>query len=57
MSGVVEALTRLAAVPAVLVVGVHGRHRLSFPGEWFPGLIRQARNAVQVWRPRGGPQR
>jgi len=27
-----------------------------FPDEWFPGLIQQIRDTVQVWRPRRGPQ-
>jgi len=26
------------------------------PDEWFPGLIQQIRDTVQVWRPWRGPQ-
>jgi uncharacterized membrane protein len=55
--GVERAGVGVVAGSAVLFVGEHCVRRLLFPGEWFPGLVQQVRDTVQVWRPRGGPQR
>ena len=54
--GVERAGVGIVAGSAVLFVAEHRLRRSLFPGEWFPGLIQQVRDTVQVWRPRG-PQR
>ena len=54
--GVEQAGVGIAAVSALLFVGEHRLRRLIFPAEWFPGLIQQVSDTVQVWRPRRGPQ-
>ena len=47
----------VAAVSAVLFVGEYWIRRRLFPGEWFPGLVQQVRDTVQVWLPRGSSTR
>jgi len=54
--GVERAGLGIVAGSAALFVAEHRVRRSLFPGEWFPGLIQQVRDTVQVWRPRG-PQR
>ena len=54
--GIKEAGAGVAVVSAVLFVGEHAIRRVLFPREWFPGLIQQVRDTVEVWRPRRGPQ-
>ena len=44
----------VAAASAVLFVGEHWVRPWLFPGEYFPGLVQQIRDTVQVWRPRRG---
>jgi len=51
-----QASVGAAALSAVLFVGEHRVRRRIFPGEWFPGLLQQIRDTVQVWRPRRGPE-
>jgi uncharacterized membrane protein len=55
--GFEQASVGIAVVSVVLFVGEHRIRRLIFPREWFPGLIQQVRDTVQVWRPQRGPQR
>lgn len=40
-----------ATVSLLLFVGEWGVRRLLFPNEWFPNLLQQVRDTVQVWRP------
>ena len=54
--GVERASVGVAAGSVLLFVGEHWIRRLIFPGEWFPGLIQQVRDTVQVWRPRRGSE-
>ena len=55
--GFAQASVGVTAASAVLFVAEHRIRRLIFPREWFPGLVQQVRDTVQVWRPRGEPQR
>jgi uncharacterized membrane protein len=50
--GLAQASVGVAALSALLFVGEHWIRRRIFPGEWFPGLIQQTRDTVEVWRPR-----
>ena len=52
-----QASTGVAAASAALFVGEHRIRRRIFPDEWFPGLVQQVRDTVQVWRPQRRPQR
>ena len=52
--GFQQASLGVAAASAVLFVGEHLIRPWLFPGEWFPGLVQQIRDTVQVWRPRRG---
>jgi len=54
--GFEQASIGVTLLSLVLFVGEHRIRRLIFPGEWFPGLIQQVRDTVEVWRPRRGPQ-
>jgi len=55
-SGLPQVGARVAAVSGAMFVGEFGVRRLLFPAEWFPGLLQQIRDTVQVWRPRSGSQ-
>jgi uncharacterized membrane protein len=54
--GFEQASVGVTMVSGALFVGEHWVRRRIFPGEWFPGVVQQIRDTVQVWRPRGGPQ-
>ena len=55
--GFEQASVGVAAASGALFVGEHRIRRWIFPGEWFPGMVQQILDTVQVWRPRRGPQR
>jgi uncharacterized membrane protein len=54
--GFEQASVGVATVSGALFVSEHWIRRWIFPGEWFPGVVQQIRDTVQVWRPRGGSQ-
>ena len=51
-----QASVGVAGLSALLFGAEHRIRRMIFPDEWFPGLVQQIRDTVQVWRPRRGPQ-